>query len=45
MREYSVVPPAMLHNLPELDSWLAKSFNYAKSLPPKAEKAAKKKGI
>jgi TfoX/Sxy family transcriptional regulator of competence genes len=38
MREYSVVPPAMLHNLPELDAWLAKSFNYAKSIPPKEPK-------
>ena len=38
MREYSVVPAAMLDNLPELDSWLAKSFNYAKSLPPKKGK-------
>jgi TfoX/Sxy family transcriptional regulator of competence genes len=38
MREYSVVPAAMLQNLPELDVWLAKSFNYAKSLPPKKAK-------
>ena len=43
MREYSVVPEAMLANLPELDTWLAKSFNYAKSLPPKEAKAGKKK--
>jgi TfoX/Sxy family transcriptional regulator of competence genes len=38
MREYSVAPAAMLQNLPELDAWLAKSFNYAKSLPGKAPK-------
>jgi TfoX/Sxy family transcriptional regulator of competence genes len=44
MREYSVVPDSMLHNLPELDAWLAKSFKYAKSLPPKEKKAARKKG-
>jgi len=38
MREYSVVPAAMLQNTPELDAWLAKSFNYAKSLPAKKGK-------
>ena len=43
MREYSVAPAAMLQNLPELDAWLAKSFNYAKSQPPKEEKASKKR--
>lgn len=35
MTEYSVVPPTMLKSGDELNSWLVKSFNYAKSLPPK----------
>ena len=42
MREYSVVPASMLHSLPELDAWLAKAFNYAKSIPPKEPKKKSK---
>ncbi len=42
MHEYSVVPVAMLKNLPELDAWLAKSFNYAKGLPSKDRKTTRK---
>ncbi len=38
MREYTVIPAAMLHDLPTLDAWLARSFNYAKSLPTKEKK-------
>jgi len=38
MREYSVVPVSMLNDLPELDAWLVKAFNYAKSIPPKEPK-------
>ena len=43
MREYSIVPPALLQDLPGLDPWLVKSFNYAKGLPPKEEKRAKRR--
>jgi TfoX/Sxy family transcriptional regulator of competence genes len=38
MNEYSVIPPAMLKAGDELKTWLVKSFNYAKSLPPKKHK-------
>ena len=42
MREYVVVPPALLKTGAELDGWLDKAAEYALSLPPK--KAAKPKG-
>ena len=42
MREYVVVPPALLKTGVELDAWLDKAAHYAQSLPPK--KAAKAKG-
>jgi hypothetical protein len=45
MREYVVVPPAWLEGDAddELRGWIAKSVRYAKTLPPKAVKAAGKK--
>jgi TfoX/Sxy family transcriptional regulator of competence genes len=45
MREYVVVPPAWLEGDAddELRGWIAKSVRYAKTLPPKASKAAGKK--
>jgi len=43
MREYVVIPEPMLDNESELDAWLAKAFNYAVSLPPKAPKPKKTK--
>lgn len=42
MREYVVVPPALLKSGAELDGWLGKAAAYALSLPPK--KTAKAKG-
>jgi TfoX/Sxy family transcriptional regulator of competence genes len=42
MREYAVVPPALLKSDAELFEWLGKAYDYAKSLP--AKKPKKKKG-
>ena len=39
MREYVVVPPALLKSGAELDGWLGKAAAYAQSLPPKAAKS------
>ena len=36
MREYACAPPTMTGDLPELESWLARSLAYARSLPPRA---------
>jgi len=38
MREYVVVPDAMLDEPDTLRAWLERSFRYAHSLPPKAPK-------
>lgn len=38
MREYVVVPPAMLASHAELDGWILKALAYTSALPPKAEK-------
>ncbi len=43
MREYVVVPPAMLRSPGELHAWLARAFAYAGSLPPKTRPAARPK--
>lgn len=43
MREYVVVPPAMLRSPDELHAWLARAFAYAGSLPPKTRPAARAK--
>ena len=45
MREYVVIPHAMLNQESELDAWLTKAFNYASSLPPKEPKAKKTKKV
>jgi TfoX/Sxy family transcriptional regulator of competence genes len=42
MREYVVVPSAIVAKPRELDKWVTKSIAYAVSLPPKAKKATKK---
>jgi TfoX/Sxy family transcriptional regulator of competence genes len=42
MREYVVVPPALLKSGSALDGWLGKAAAYAQSLPPKAAKAKRK---
>ncbi|HZS40008.1 MAG TPA: TfoX/Sxy family protein [Polyangia bacterium] len=42
MREYVVVPPALLAELPALRGWTEKAFRYAASLAPKAKKPAKR---
>ena len=42
MREYVVVPPALLKAGRELDEWLGKSITYAQSLPPKPAKTKRK---
>jgi len=45
MREYVVLPPALLESGVTLREWLARSFAYASSLPPKARKPGKKKPL
>ena len=42
MREYVVVPPALLADEPALRGWIEKAFRYAAGLAPKAKKPAKK---
>ncbi len=42
MREYVVVPPALLGNPEELGLWIARALAYAVSLPAKAARARKK---
>ena len=42
MKEYVVVPPALLKTGRPLDEWLGKAAAYAQSLPPKAAKARRK---
>ena len=48
MREYVIVPESFLKAPEKLAEWIKKSFDYAKSLPPKAAKErsrrAKKSG-
>lgn len=38
MREYAVVPPAILKSKTRFNAWLEKSYAYAATLPPKARK-------
>ncbi|MBI5870354.1 MAG: TfoX/Sxy family protein [Actinobacteria bacterium] len=38
MKEYVTVPDSMLKKQAELKKWLARSFGYANSLPPKVKK-------
>ncbi|MGH2521985.1 MAG: TfoX/Sxy family protein [Anaerolineales bacterium] len=45
MREYVVVPQAILTSEPGLAQWLKKSFEYAQSLPPKVKKAPRAKSV
>jgi TfoX/Sxy family transcriptional regulator of competence genes len=42
MREYVVVPPALLKSGRPLDEWLHKAMTYAQSLPPKTAKPKRK---
>lgn len=42
MREYVVLPPALLEDAGELGRWLSRAATYASSLPPK--KSAARKG-
>ena len=42
MREYVVVPPAILKSKAQLNEWLERALAYASALPPKAVKAKKK---
>jgi hypothetical protein len=42
MREYVVAPPTMVAG-DAIESWVARSYAYAKGLPPKAAKPAKAK--
>jgi len=43
MKEYVTVPPAMIDQPAELGEWLARSFAYAASLPPKKKKPHSRK--
>lgn len=43
MREYVVVPPAVLRSPGELHAWFARAFAYAGSLPSKPRPAARPK--
>ena len=42
MKEY-VALPATVYDGEEFDKWLRKSYEYASSLPPKAEKPKRKR--
>lgn len=44
MREYVVVPEAILKSKVELNMWVGKAFAYTSSLPAKPTKASGKKG-
>jgi len=44
MREYVVVPPALLKDRTKLSAWARRALEYSSSLPPKVKKAAAKKG-
>ncbi len=41
MRQWAVVPPAMVKAEPELTRWLRKALAYGRSLPPKRKRATK----
>ncbi len=42
MREYVVVPPAITADGPALQAWVARSYHYAASLPPKEKRSRKR---
>jgi len=42
MKEYSVVPPALLASASELEAWIQRSLDYVGALPPKEKKAGKR---
>jgi len=42
MKEYAVIPQAVLDNAGILEEWLGKSLVYGRSLPPKIKKPSKK---
>jgi TfoX/Sxy family transcriptional regulator of competence genes len=44
MREYIVVPPALLKDRDKLAAWAKKALEYGSSLPPKSKKTAAKGG-
>ncbi len=41
MREYMTVPDSMLKSSRQLNAWLGKSIDYARSLPPKSPRSRK----
>jgi hypothetical protein len=43
MREYVIVPPALLHDAASLRPWIARALSHGSSLPPKAKKPMKRK--
>src|SRR5262249_5940456 len=43
MKEYVVVPPAVISATASLEEWLAKAAGYGRSLPPKTPKSAGKR--
>jgi hypothetical protein len=43
MREYVVVPPALLKDRGKLAAWARKALEYGSSLAPKSKKTAAKK--
>ena len=43
MREYVVVPPAIVESVGEVQRWLAKAYDYAGSLPPKPPRTKSRK--
>jgi TfoX/Sxy family transcriptional regulator of competence genes len=44
MKEYVAVPEPFASDKREFAGWLARSYEYARSLPPKVKKKKKKKG-
>ena len=43
MKQYVVVPQALLHDVGSLRPWIARALSYGASLPPKAKKPQKRK--
>jgi TfoX/Sxy family transcriptional regulator of competence genes len=43
MKQYVIVPAALLHDVGSLRPWIARALSYGASLPPKAKKPVKRK--
>lgn len=41
MKEYAAIPEELFKNIPELEKWMQKSYEFARALPPKKKKKKK----